>query len=226
MVYQKIINLLDDTTNQPSKFRTQNWVEINDESRATYNDDDSNNIDDVNNIKFKTLMIRSSLCDCSDAYILVKQTIKFPNMAAAGASVNNTNKTVILQSSAPFTSCINEINNTQVDNPQDIDIVMPMHNLIEYSNAYLKTSGSLCQYYTDEPALDNNGNILDFSANGNKSSSFNFKQQITEETGKEGPKDVEIIVPLKYLNNTWRILEMSLINCKISLQLTCSKKVF
>ena len=147
-------------------------------------------------------------------------------MAAAGASVNNTNKTVILQSSAPFTSCITEINNTQVDNPQDIDIVMPMHNLIEYSNAYLKISGSLCQYYTDEPALDNNGNILDFSANGNKSSSFNFKQQITEETGKEGPKDVEIIVPLKYLNNTWRILEMSLINCKISLQLTCSKKVF
>ena len=71
MVYQKIINLLDDTTNQPSKFRTQNWVEINDELRATYNDDDSNNIDDFNNIKFKTLMIRSSLCDCSDAYILV-----------------------------------------------------------------------------------------------------------------------------------------------------------
>ena len=68
MEYQKIANLIDDTSNQPSKFRTKNWVEINDESRGTYN---------VNSqIKFKTIMLKSSLCDYSDAYILVKRTIK------------------------------------------------------------------------------------------------------------------------------------------------------
>ena len=80
MKYQKIINLLDDTTNQPSKFRTRHWVQINDESRGDYNDDDENNIDDNNNnIKFKTPMIRSILCDYSDAFILVKRNITVPN---------------------------------------------------------------------------------------------------------------------------------------------------
>ena len=103
----KIINLLDDTTNQPSKFRTRNWVEINDELRGDYNDDDdkNNNTDDNNNnIKFRTLMIKSSLCDYSDAYILVEGTITFPNMAADGAAVNNTNNKVGLKNCAPFTS--------------------------------------------------------------------------------------------------------------------------
>ena len=88
MEYQKIINLLDDTTNKPSKFRTRNWVEKNDESRGDYNDDDNNNT------KFKTSMIRSSLCDYSYAYIRVKGTIKFTDTSAEGTTVNNTNKKV------------------------------------------------------------------------------------------------------------------------------------
>ena len=92
-------------------------------------------------------MIRSNLCDYSDAYILVKGTITVPNTAAAGAAVNNTNKKVIFKNCAPFTDCITEINNTQVDDAQNIDIVMPMHNLIEYSDVYSKTSGSLYLYY-------------------------------------------------------------------------------
>ena len=94
MEYQKIINLLDDTTNQPSKFRIRNWVKINDESQGDYNNDEnSNNTDgNNNNIKFKMSMIRSSFCGYSDAYILVKGTITVPNMAAGGATVNNTNK--------------------------------------------------------------------------------------------------------------------------------------
>ena len=71
------------------------------------------------------------------------------------------------------------MNNTQVDDAQDVDIVMPMYNLIEFSNAYWKTSGSLWQYYIDEPALDNSNNIIDFSANKNNSILFNFKQKIT-----------------------------------------------
>ena len=79
MIYQKIINLLDDTTNQPSKFRTKNWIEINDESRGTY----SANSD----IRFKTLMIRSNLCDYSDAYIHVKGTITVPNTAGAALQI-------------------------------------------------------------------------------------------------------------------------------------------
>ena len=88
-------------------------------------------------------MLRSSLCDYSDAYILVKGNITVNNTAADGAAANNTNKKVIFKNCAPFTDCISKINNTQVDNAKDIDIVMPMYNLIEYSNNYSKTSGSL-----------------------------------------------------------------------------------
>ena len=136
MEYQKIANLLDDaSSSQPSKFKTKNWVEVNDESRGTY---------DVNSqIKIKTTMLKSSLCDYSDAYILVKGTITVNNTAAADSDANNTNKKVIFKNCAPFTICISEINNTQVDNTKDIDIVMPVYNLIEYSNSCSKTSGSL-----------------------------------------------------------------------------------
>ena len=84
MEYQKIIDLLDDTTNQPSKFRTRNWVEINYESQEAYNAN--------NDIRFKTLFVRSNLCDYSDAYIHFKGTITVPNTAGAGAAVNNINK--------------------------------------------------------------------------------------------------------------------------------------
>ena len=144
MEYQKIANLIDDTSNQSSKFRTRNWVEINDESRGAYN---------VNSqIKFKTIMLKSSLCDYSDAYILVKGTISVTNTAAADAAANNTNKKVIFKNCARFTNCINEVNNTQIDNAKDIDIVMPMYNLIEYSDNYAKTTGSLWQYCEDIPA--------------------------------------------------------------------------
>ena len=103
-----------------------------------------NQADSTNSqIKFKTSMLKSSLCDYSDAYILVKRTITVNNTAAADADANNTNKKVIFKNCAPFTNYISEINNTQVDNAKDIDIVMPMYNLIEYSNNYSKISGSL-----------------------------------------------------------------------------------
>ena len=92
---------------------------------------------------------------------------------------------------------------------------MPMCNLIEYSDVYLKRSGSLWQYYKDEPALDNNNNIIHFPANNNKSISFKFRQQITGQTGNGATKDNEIMVPLKYLSNFWRTLEMPLIIAKL-----------
>ena len=214
MEYQKIANLIDDTSNQPSKFRTRNWVEINDESRGAYN---------VNSqIKFKTTTLKSSLCDYSDAYILVKGTISLNNTAAADAAANNTNKKVIFKNCAPFTNCISEINNTQIDNAKDIDIVMPMYNLIEYSDNYAETTGILWQYCKDIPARNNNNNAIIIFAENNLTDSFNFKVKFTGQTGNNGTNDVEIMVPLKYLSNFWRTLEMPLINCEVNLILTWS----
>ena len=166
MEYQKIINLVDDTKNQPSKFRTRNWVEINDKLKGRYHN---------SNIRFKTSMIRSNLCDYSDAYILIKGTITLPSKAVADAVVNYANIKVIFKNCATFTDCIIEINNAQVYEAQKIDLIMPMYNLIEYSDAYLKTSGSLWQYYRDEPAINNNGDVIDFPENNNNSNSFKFK---------------------------------------------------
>ena len=217
MEYQKIAKLIDDNTlNQPSKFRTRNWIEINDESRGAYN---------VNSqIKFKTTMLKSSLCDYSDAYILVKGTISVNNTAAAGAAVNDTNKKVIFKNCALFSNCISEINNTQIDNAKDIDIVMPMYNLIEYTDNYAKTAGSLWQYCKDIPAQDANDDDIVIFADGNTTDSFKFKLKITGQTGNGGTKDVKIMVPLKYLSNFWRTLEMPLINCEVNLILTWSSK--
>ena len=132
--YQKIINLLDNTTNQRSKSRTRNWVEINNESKRR---------DDNSNIRFKKSMMRSNLCDYSDAYILVKGNITVSNTVTAGATVSNTNNKVLFENCAPFTDCITKIINTQVDGAQDTDTVMPIYNLIECSDAYSKTSATI-----------------------------------------------------------------------------------
>ena len=206
MEYRKIANLINDASNEPSKFRTKNWVEINDESRGTYNV--------KSQIKFKTTMLKSSLCDYSDAYILVKGTITINGAAADAAArqADERDKGVAFKNCASFTNCISEINNTQVDNAKDIDIVMPMYNLIEYSDNYAKTTGSLWQYFRDEP-------------DDNKEDSESFKSKI-KISGKapddDNEKDVKIMVPLKYLRNFWRTLEMPLINCEVNLILTWS----
>ena len=208
MEYQKVANLLDDASNQPSKFRTKNWVEMNDESKGTYN---------VNSqTKFKTSMLKCSLCDSSDAYVHVKGTVSVNNTAAADADTNNTNKKVILKNCAPFTNYICEINNTRVDNVKDLDIVMPMCNLTEYSDNYSKASGSLWQNCKDIPAVDNNNAIVNFTEN-NLTDSFNFKVKMTSQTGDYGTKNVEIMVSLKYLSSFWRTLEMPLINFEVNL---------
>ena len=175
MEYQKIANLLNGVSNQPSKFRTKNWVEINDKSRGVYTTG--------SDIKFKTTMLRSSLCDYADAYILVKGTITITGAGddAAARRADERNKGVIFKNCAPFTKCISKINDAEIDNAQDIDIVMPMYNLIEYSNNYSKTSGSLWQYYKDEPN-DNLGN----------SKSFKSKVKMTGSTPTGGnTKDVK-----------------------------------
>ena len=159
MEYQKII---DDAANQPSRFR-RNWVEITDESRETYNESSQ--------IKFKTSLIRPNLCNYGDAYIHVKGIIQVGNNETTAAP-NNRNKKVIFQNCAPFITCTSEINITQVDDAHDIDVVIPMYNLIEYIDTYLKTSGRSWQYYRDETALSNNSFITDFAVDNNNSNSI------------------------------------------------------
>ena len=100
--------MLNYESNQPSKFRTRNWLEINDKARGIYSPNKQ--------IKFKTSMLRSSLCDYCDTYIIVKGNITVNNTAVDGAAPNNTNKKVIFKNCAPFTSCIREINNEDIDN--------------------------------------------------------------------------------------------------------------
>ena len=215
MKYQKIINLLDNTSNQPSKFRTENWVEIDDESRRTCNTN--------SRIKFKTTMLKSSLCDYSDESILVKGNMTVNNTAADGAATNNTNKKLIFKSCAPFTNSIIEINNTQANNAKDI--VMPMYNLRECSDNYSKASGSLWKYCKDIPAVNDIGNIVEFNG-ANTTDLFNSKAKITGQTGNnERINNAEIMISLKYLSNFWRTLEMSLINWEVNLILTWSEIV-
>ena len=159
-------------------------------------------------------MLKSILCDYSDAYILVKGaiTITGPEADAAARQADERDKGVTFKNCAPFTNCISEINNTHVDNAKDINIVMRMCNLIEYSDNYAKTTGSLWNFFRDEP----DDNIED-------SESFKSKIKITGKTpDDDNEKDVEIMVPLKYLSNFWRTLEMPLINCEVNLIVTWS----
>ena len=120
MEYQKIANLIDHASNQPSKFETKNWVEINDESRGTYNANSQ--------LKFKTTMLKSSLCDYSNAYILVKgkMTVTGAGDDAAARQADERDKGVAFKNYTPFTNCISEIKNAQIDNCEDTDIVMAL----------------------------------------------------------------------------------------------------
>ena len=180
MEYQKIANLLENTSDNLSKFRTRNWIEINDESRGNYTNGD---------IKFKTTMLRPNLCDYADSYVLVKGTIKITGAGddADVKQADERNKEATFKNCEPFTKCITRINSTDIDNAHDFDIVMPMYQLIECSDNYSKTSRSLWRYYKDDP----NDNIAN-------SESFKSKVKTTGKTLNNGnTKDVEIIVPLK-----------------------------
>ena len=138
---------------------------------------------------------------------LLKEIYQLIIVAGVGANGNNTNKKALFKKCAPFTNCISKINNTEIDNAQYIDIVMPMYNLIEYSDNYSNTSGSLWQYCKEIPVIpmlliqtDNSGQ--------------------TDNNGRIN--NVEIMVSLKCLSNFWRTLKMSLINCEVDLILNWS----
>ena len=168
-------------------------------------------------IKFETTMLKSSLCDYSDAYIHVRGAVTVNDAAAA----NNNNTKVIFKNCTSLINCISQINNTDLDNAKYLDIVMAMYNSIEYSDNYSKTSGSLWQYCKDIPAVNDDNAVVDFT-NNNLTDSFNFKVKMTGQTGDNGTKNVEIMVPLKYLSSLWKTLEMHLINCEGNLLLTWS----
>ena len=131
--------MLESKSDSISKVRTRNWVEINDESRGNYAN---------SNVRFKATMLRSNICDYTDSYILVKGII---TITGAGANAGETQADerdmgVTFKNCAPFIECISRINNTDIDNAHDIDIVMPMYNLIEYSDNSSKSSADLWQY--------------------------------------------------------------------------------
>ena len=136
----KIVNLLGSTSdNDLPRFVTKKWIEAYDQSAKNYN---------VNKeIIIKTPMLRSDLCDFSDAYIVVKGTITVIDPDNAKRK-----KSVAFKNNAPFISCISKINGVQIDNAEDLDVVMPTYNLPEYSKSYRKTTGSLWNYYRDEPS--------------------------------------------------------------------------
>ena len=198
METQKIVNLLNGSDNDHSKFATKKWYIIDTESKGNYSQNDE--------IKFLTTSIESSLYDHSDAYILVTGNITAaPNIAATQ---------VIFKNCAPFKKCRTEINETFVDAKDFINITMPMYNLIEYGDNYSDTSGSLWQFKKDE--IINNAYVT----NDNNAPSFKYKAKLIGNTGNDGTKnEVKIAVPLKYLSNFWRSFEMPLINCKVELSL-------
>ena len=201
MKTQKIVNLLNGSDNENSKYATKKWYIIDTETNGYYLPDTE--------IKFLTGSLESSLCDYSDVYILVAGNI---NVTGGDA-----NTKVALKSCSPFKKCRTEINETFVDNAEHFNIAMPMYNLIEYIDNFSDTSGSLQQFKRDEQPINNNEAFINIPAEN--SSSFKYKSNFIDDTDvdeanrkKEG---INIVVPLKYLGSFWRSLEMSLINCKV-----------
>ena len=161
-------------------------------------------------------MLKSSLCNYSDACILPKETITRANTAAVDADVNNTNKKVIFKNCAPFTDHISQVNNKQVANAKDNAVVLPMYNLLGDSNSYSKTSASLFQYYKDEPGLNYNSAVVEIPGD-NTTNSFRFKEKEADQTGSNDTRNVKIMTSLIFWSNFLGTLEMPIIDCEINL---------
>ena len=231
MEYDKINNLLlseDNESEKLSKFVTREYVRLNSLSN-TYNENKS--------IRFKTPMLRSNLCDYSDAYILVKGTITVTTPGANNDANNirdKINRPLILKNNAPFVSCITRINCELIEDADNFDIVIPMYNLLEYSKNYRKTIGSLYNYYRDELSDDADDNNFD-NIKVVDLNTFKYKNKIIGNTydvdagaqgydvNKNGTQEVELAIPLKYLGNFWRALNIPLISCEAPLELKWDK---
>ena len=198
METQKIINLLNDSSNEESKFATKKWYVIDSQTtKGKYKQGDT--------IKFETETIKSSLCDYSDAFILVTGDI-------LGTADNDAD--VAFKTCAPFCACKTKINDVIIDEPNHIYIAMPMYNLIEYSDNYSDTSGHLWQFKRDKVAAN-----VDLSIDNSKS--FKYKAVLVGKTTNAVDNTNSSVKKHKnkYLSNFWRSLEMPLINCKVHLQL-------
>ena len=237
MEYQKITNLLGTTSDEVPRFIIKEWVEVHDQSGSP-----KDRFKPSKQIRFKTSVLRSDLCDFSDAYIVVHGTITVNENDKAGRK----NRLLAFKNNSPFTNCILKINNVLTDKAEDLDVVMPMYNLLEHSKNYRKTTGSLWNYYRDELSDDINDNNGP-NEKGINSKSFKYKtsitgssidynvdEKITNADGNEvdnpeydankiGTKEAEIVVPLKEFSNFWRTLNIPLINCEVSLTLTWSE---
>ena len=209
MENQKIMKILDKTDTDSKHFATKKWYIINDENNTNYGVNKDTGADNPDTIKYDTRVLKPNLCDYSEAYILVDGTIR--------AAAANTNTRLALKNCAPFTKCNLEINDEHVDTTENLDITMPMYNLIEYSDNYQDSSATLYQYKRDEPPEDDA--VADLTANN--SSSFTYKFSLLGNPVLDGAlakrSGVKVVVPLKYLSNFFRPLEMPLINCKIKL---------
>ena len=181
MEYQKITNLLDTTSDNVPRFITKKWVEVHDQSGSA-----EDRYKPSKQIRFKTSMLRSDLCDFSDAYIVVKETITLTKTNGRGF-IDIRNRSLVCKSNARFTNCISKINNEFINNAEDLDVVMPMYNLIKHSKNQRKTTGSLWNYYRDEPN--------DFVANNYNthpiinSASFKYKSSITGKTSNKNQQN-------------------------------------
>ena len=208
MEYQKILNLLNEASN--SKFVTRKWNTVNDNSKANY--------DVGNEIIYNTEVLKSNLCDYNGTYILVRVTI-----TAAPTTQ------VAFKNSAPFTKFITKVDGTTIHDAEDLDLVIPIYNLIEYSSNFSKKTGILWFYSKGEPTNFN----ADF-ANNNNFKYFKYKGKLLENTAAQAPPNepngilikATFAVSLKYLSNFWRSLEMQFINCKVELKLKWTKYCF
>ena len=219
MENQKIINLLDKIDIDSKHFATKKWYIINDENNTNYGVNKDTGEDNPDTIKYDTRVLKPNLCDYAEVYILVDGTIRATN------ALNATR--LALKNCAPFTKYNLEINDEHVDTAENLDIVMPMYNLIEYSDNYQDSSATLYQYKRDEPPEDDV--VADLTANN--SNSFEDKTKLlgnipqhAADAARVGRLNVKIVVPLKYLSNFFKSLQMPLINCKIKLNLTWKKK--
>ena len=193
------------------------WYIINDENNTNYGVNKDTGENNPDTIKYDTRVLKPNLCDYAEAYILVDGTIK----AAAG----NANTRLALKNCAPFTKCNLEINDEHVDTAENLDIVMAKYNLIEYSDNYQDSSATLYQYKRDEPP---EGDPIPNLA-VNNSSSFKYKVELLGDpvvANNIARRNVKVVVPLKYLSDFFRSLEMPLINCKIKLNLTWKKNAY
>ena len=215
MENQKIINLLNKDDIDSKHLATKKWYIINDENNTNYGVNKDTGADNPDAIKYDTKVLKPNLCDYAEAYILIDGTIR-----AAAADANTR---LALKNCAPFTKCKLEINDEHFDTVENLDIAMPMYNLIEYSDNYQDSSATLYQYKRDEPPEDDA--VADLT--DDNSDSFKYKVKLLGNPVLDGATaklTVKVVVPLKYLSNFFRSLEMPLINCKIKLNLTWKKE--